>query len=355
MTVDADTTDADISPEPGPLFHLSGIVSCDVTGPVVVTLSSETGRHQANSVCPVGGYQFDGLAPGVYEVFATLPDGSAAGFIELFLDRDYGSGTVQVTKSPIVDIEVRRADIAVALSGRRQDMSEGDAPHDIARPRATLTPGHWEMRARVPPGQYVESIDNLRSAPRRPGKAERAADWFEVFIESRGPARIRITVSDQAGQITGRVMTDSKGVPGAPVFLWAAADSARRSLGGALQTLSDTEGRFRFDSLPPGEYRMLASFDVNEIDEEVVETTRAVGVHVEASQTASVELAVWIAPLIRCGLFHVIDDQETDRPLIGRKLQSDLLLEGDKEVWPRVRGRRWIIGRTAWPSMPGRA
>src|SRR5258706_15930598 len=47
---------------------------------------------------------------------------------------------------------------------------------------------------------------------------------------------------------------------------------------------------------------------------------------------------------IRCRLFHVIDDQDTDRPLIGRKLQSYLLLEGDKEVWPRVRGRRWITG-----------
>jgi hypothetical protein len=296
VTVDADTTDADISPEPGALFHLSGIVSCDVTGPVVVTLSSETGRHQANSACPVGGYQFDGLAPGAYEVFATLPDGSASGFIELFLDRDYGSGTVQVTKSPVVDIEVRRADIAVALTGRRQDLSESETPHDIARPRATLAPGHWEMRARAPAGQYVESIENLRSGPRRPGKAERAADWFEVFVESRAPSRIRITVSDQAGQISGRVMTDSKAVPGAPIFLWPVAESARRSLGGALQTLSDIEGRFRFASLPPGEYRMLASFDVNEIDEEVVETTRAVGVHVEASQAATVELAVWAAP-----------------------------------------------------------
>src|SRR5260370_15443121 len=261
VTVDADTTDADISPEPGPLFHLSGLISGDVTGPVLVTLSSETGRHQANSICPVGGYQFDGLAPGVYEVFATLPDGSAAGFIELFLDRDYGSATVQVTKSPVVDIEVRPANVAVTLTGRRQYMSEGETPHDIPRPRATLTPGHWEMRASVRAGQYVESIDNLRSAPRRPSKVERVSDWFEVFVESRAPARIRITVSDQAGQISGRAMTDAKGVARAPLFLWAAADSARRSLGGALQTRVGTDGRVRFAHLPPWAYPRLARFD----------------------------------------------------------------------------------------------
>jgi hypothetical protein len=242
------------------------------------------------------------LAPGIYEVFASLPDGASAGFIELFLDRDSEAGNVQVMQSPVVDFEVRRAgsnalaDIPLTLTGRRQDLSEAEAERDIARPRSTLAPGHWELRAHPPAGQYVESIVNLRSAPRRPGRAERASDWFEVFIEARFPSRIRITVSDQAGQIAGKVMTDSKPVPGAPVFLWPVAEASRRSLSGPLQALSDTEGRFRFDSLPPGDYRMLASFDVNEIDEELVEMSRAAIVHADASQTTNIELPVWIAP-----------------------------------------------------------
>ena len=69
-----------------------------------------------------------------------------------------------------------------------------------------------------------------------------------------------------------------------------------RSLSGPLQGLSDTDGRFRFDSLPPGDYRILASFDVNEIDEELMETSHAVVVHAGASQTATIELPVWMAP-----------------------------------------------------------
>jgi len=106
----------------------------------------------------------------------------------------------------------------------------------------------------------------------------------------------RKEVTDQAGEIAGRVMADSKPAPGVPVFLWPLAESARRSLSGPLQGLSDTDGRFRFDSLPPGDYRILASFDVNEIDEELMETSHAVVVHAGASQTATIELPVWMAP-----------------------------------------------------------
>jgi hypothetical protein len=63
-----------------------------------------------------------------------------------------------------------------------------------------------------------------------------------------------------------------------------------------LQTLTDVEGRFRFDSLPPGEYRALASFDVNEVDQDLMELSQAAVVHATASQTATVDLAVWVAP-----------------------------------------------------------
>jgi protocatechuate 3,4-dioxygenase beta subunit len=304
VTVDADTTDTDVNPEPGSLFRLGGMIYCDTGGPVTVTLSSETGRRRTRSSCPKGSYQFEGLAPAVYEVYATLEDGTAAGFIELFLDQDNIAGTVQVMQSPAVEFEVRRpgsnnvaADIPLTLIGRRQDVAETDASREISQPRTTLAPGHWEFRAQVPAGQYVESIANVRNPPRRTWKAERSSDWYDVFIEQRAPSRIRITVSDQAGQITGKVMADStKPVAAAPVFLWPVAESARRSLNGPLQMLTDTDGRFRFDSLPPGDYRVLASFDINEIDQELLELSHAPVVHADASQTATIDLPVWIAP-----------------------------------------------------------
>ncbi|MDQ6760120.1 MAG: carboxypeptidase-like regulatory domain-containing protein [Acidobacteriota bacterium] len=300
--VDADTTDADISPEPGTLFHLGGVVTCDTLGAVIVTLSSETGRRRTQTECGFP-YRFDSVAPGVYEISAVMQGATPAGYVELFADRDTESANIQILQLPTVEIEVRRAgsgataEDTVTLTGRRQDMTEIETSREIAGRRVSLAPGHWEFRARVAAGQYVESIVNLRGAPRRPWKAERPPDWYDVFIEPRFPSRIRITVSDQAGQITGGVLGDSsKPVPGIPVFLWPVAETARRSLSGPIQVLSDDAGRFSFGSLPPGDYRLLASFDVNEIDSEIIELSRAPVVHAEASQTARIDLPVWIAP-----------------------------------------------------------
>jgi hypothetical protein len=59
--------------------------------------------------------------------------------------------------------------------------------------------------------------------------------------------------------------------------------------------LSDTEGRVRFDSLPPGDYRLLASFDVYEADHDLMEANGAL-IRGEASRTTTIDLPVWVAP-----------------------------------------------------------
>jgi len=301
VIVNADATDADVSPEPGTLFNLSGLIQCDTLGPVTVTLSSETGRRSTRSACNLG-YRFEGLAPGVYEVFARMQDGTSSGFTELFLERDSESGNVQLMQLPQVDFEVQRGssvsatDRSVRLTGRRRELSETEPEREITKFQTTLDPGHWEFRAQPARGQYVESIGNLHAQPRRPWNAQPAADWFEVFIPPRYSSRIRIKVSDQAARIDGRVVTDGKPVPGAPVFLWPVADSARRSLSGSLQTLTNTDGRFGFENLPPSDYRILASFDVNEIDAELMDLSNALTVHSDAMRSTTIDLPVWTAP-----------------------------------------------------------
>jgi len=86
VLVDTDTKDVDIQPEEGTLFDVGGRVDCYVPGPVTVTLSSETGRRATEASCR-GGYLFEGVAAGDYEIFAELRDGSAAGFIEYSVRR----------------------------------------------------------------------------------------------------------------------------------------------------------------------------------------------------------------------------------------------------------------------------
>ena len=302
VVADADTTDADVSPEPGALFHLGGMIGCDKDGLVNVTLSSETSRRTVRSAC-FHTYRFDGVAPAFYEIFAQLEDGSSAGFAEFALDRDSDSGGVQLMQIPKVDIDVRRsgssayANIPVQITGRRYDLSESAASIDIRTPRATLAPGHWELSAHAPAGQYIESITNFYNAPRRVHPPEHPSGWFDVFIPQGYPGRLRITVSDQAGQINGTVLTTGgQPMPGAPIFLWPTTEASRRSLGGARETLSNIAGAFHFDSLPPGDYRVLASFDILEIDEDLIEQSHAPTVHAEARQTASIDLPIWTAP-----------------------------------------------------------
>ncbi|MGI8742699.1 MAG: hypothetical protein ACR2NN_09035 [Bryobacteraceae bacterium] len=93
-------------------------------------------------------------------------------------------------------IEVRHAgsnspaNIPITLTGRRQDLMETAPAREITGQRVAFASGHWGFRARVPAGQYVESIVNLRGAPRRSVRAGHAtAGWvcdIEVEVKRRG-------------------------------------------------------------------------------------------------------------------------------------------------------------------------
>ena len=276
-----------------------GLIGCDPLSPVNVILSSETGRRSQQSGCGKV-YRFDGLSPGVYEVFATTPDGMLAAYLEISLERDHDAASLQLMQVPRVTFDVRRAgtnaraEVPISIEGRRQDLSEAAPPEELKS--GFLAPGHWEMRARVPAGQYVESITSTGGPPSRLWQPFRAADWFEVFIPAGRSSIIRIMVSDQAGQIQGRVLRGGKPVPTVPVFLWPVGEATRRSLGGDREIRADTDGNFRFETLPPGDYRLLASFDVNELDEDLMLISDAPTIALEKSATARIDLPLWIAP-----------------------------------------------------------
>jgi len=301
VRVDEETADADIRPEFGTLFHLTGKILCPA-GPVAVTLSSDVGRRVTAGACGRP-YTFQGLAPGAYEVFATSSDETQSGFAELFLDRDSANGDVQLIANPQVDFEARRPGstspikVPMKISGRRQDLAEADTEREINALRSVLAPGHWEMRAAPGPGQYIESIANFLPSARRIIN-DRPTEWFDVQIQSRLAERVIISISDQAGTINGAVVADGKSVPAAPVFLWPVSEGSRRSLGGPKQVLSDTEGQFSFDALPPGDYRLLATFDVSlgEIDADLMESAHAQTLPVASSQRINSDVRLILLP-----------------------------------------------------------
>ena len=105
-------------------------------------------RARDGGAC-AGQYAFEGVAPGMYEVYATTAHGVSAGFIELTLDRDTESASIQLTALPRVEFLTRhpnssvRENIPVKVSGRRQDFSEAEVERDIVTPRTMLAPGRW--------------------------------------------------------------------------------------------------------------------------------------------------------------------------------------------------------------------
>ncbi len=253
VRLDADTPDADLRPDVGSLFTLTIQVLC-TQGPAMLTLTSETTRHLVNAPCG-GTTVFRDLAPGRYELLGVSPDGSQAAYWSTDLGGNATRG-IQLTELPTVWPE------APAIA-RRIDPYEATPFVEVPARRTALLPGTWEFRAATPPDRYAEP----RLEPLAPG----------------GYHRLRPLLSAQAGQIEGRV----KNSAGCFVLLWAATDRNQQILGGPRQVIADVEGRFAFPGLPPGDYRLMASYDQSALDSDSL----GEGFAVNAGQTTVVELA----------------------------------------------------------------
>jgi hypothetical protein len=283
-------------------FGVRGFITCEMHGPVLVTLFSETEHRVSRTFCGVapGSYDFKGLSAGDYEIVAAAETGNASAFEEFTLGGNFRLN-LSLQSWPEVEIEIgsgesgEAANIPVKLVGRPKTLAGTGNAVEISGSRTRLAPGYWELRAIVPDGYYSDAITN-RSARQRRRNTPHSSAGFEVFLEPQRLSRIRVSLYDQAGKITGTVKADAKPIAGAPVFLWPVAENARRSLGGSLQTVADTEGNFHFGNLLPGDYRLLASFDVNEFDEELAQLSNAPVVTCKPRESATIELAPWIAP-----------------------------------------------------------
>lgn len=291
--VDQEAGFADLRPIPGRLFHIGGLVVCPVEHVATVTLSSEIEKRSTNVACG-SKYSFEGLAPGPHELLAEVTGIAYSGFVEQFFNRDNDGVTINTGPLPRIDVVLsgvnRGISNTIPITGHRQDRAELDKDRPISFP-GTLTPGHWLMSALVGPNQYVEDI-SAAAYGQRPAQPP---DAFDAMIQ--GFTRITVKISDQAGEMAGVVKgPDSNPVPGAPVFLYAVTESARRSIGGSHQTFAGTDGRYLFTGLPPGDYRIIATFDVREVDADLLDYARIDITRLAQAEKKTADLALWIAP-----------------------------------------------------------
>ena len=288
-----DSTGVDVRPSEGRLFSLSGVAVTNPPGmTATITLVSDMGRQTMQGSV----FHFVGLAPAAYEVYAeTQGNPYQASYTSLGgLDHDT-SVTLQLLPVRERQIEVNPAppggSASVQILARRKDLAGVGEPAAlrVANNRALLTPGRWELMPTPPPGYYVSGFSG--SPPGR-GEVSRPDGWNEVAAAYY--SSIRFTLSSGPGAVHGVVKSSGETVAGAPVYLEAYDPVTRKRVTDLRTVRTDMRGLYRFESLAPGVYRVLSTFEYRSPDSAEMEMAGAQTASVAASGDLAVDLDLYV-------------------------------------------------------------
>jgi hypothetical protein len=160
---------------------------------------------------------------------------------------------------------------------QRVDLAGAEAWVALTGERTPLTPGWWQFTARPPAGSYLADIKASSRVQRR----EPHPEWFELNLEFVNEATVNAPT--RAARLSG------KAAVGAPVYLLPVSPLARRQMNGARTTRADKTGIYRFDSLAPGNYLVLSSYDVAEMTEEAMMAGQAKPITIEEGRAMVVD------------------------------------------------------------------
>lgn len=288
---DADTSEQDLRPFPGKLFKLSGRVSGCPPGElsIKVTLASDTGRKETTTSCMDGGFGFDQLSQGSYELLAesaTIP--TTAAWIEFRLFQDSTKYMALESKRPLQlseQVDNAAADAKRILLRRRDLAGETNTFTSFE----AMLPGVWDVY--LPPTAPV-AMKSFRISPPSRDRSSTTVLAHSFEIPNNPYLNVTVQLSKNGGTVSGIVRDGKDPVPAAPVFLVPMDDKVRRLTNGTRQILSDLGGQFAFRNLPAGEYRIVSSSDVDEVTNEMLEKLQAPVVKVSEGGTANVNLEV---------------------------------------------------------------
>ncbi|HLY16282.1 MAG TPA: carboxypeptidase-like regulatory domain-containing protein [Bryobacteraceae bacterium] len=280
VDLDQQAEDIDIRPLPGKLFRVSGRVIVQPQIPVKVTLISDAGRVQTQTA---GAFSFDQIAPGNYELIAEADDPFGRGKLGTYREMPVDNDTeIQVQLNPWRETEFRMQDEkgnSVDVSGakitaRRKDLDGGGHPEvlKLNNGRAALGPGRWEMSAAPPAGYYATALIGGSGLPE--SQRGRADGWTEVML--RDANAILIKLSSRPASIHGLVNGPGHDpAPGAPVYLETFDPETHKRLMDLRVIRSDLRGRYHFNGLAPGAYRILSTFEYENPDADAMEAAGA--------------------------------------------------------------------------------
>ena len=271
---DQEANDVDVRPLPGRLYSLS--VEVTPRNPdTTITLVSEMGRKTIEApAC-----RFAGVPPGDYELFAQSPaePGPGESFqcayqrislgadakVSLLLRPPAG---VSVSGAPANDpgeVRIRRADLAGAGPPSVLPLQNG---------AATIPAGRWEVMLLPPAGAYVSNLTGSIFLARR----GRPDGWQEIASPPLpGIGGVRFILSGGASAIHGVVKNSDDPMSGVPVYLEAYDANANKRVADLCIATADMHGRYHFENLAPGTYRILGTFEYLSPDVEIMDAAGA--------------------------------------------------------------------------------
>jgi hypothetical protein len=269
-----------------PMASVSGVVSVTPgTTPPSVTMArlgeivSPEGTRSARADAE-GRFTFAGIPPGQYILFARGPAQWASA--EIAVDGD-DITNVGLSMQPSLTIAGRLAfegsrpapDVAgVRLPFMPAGQTIGN--FQIGLPQIQLEPGGRFVVAGIVPGAY--RLGAMQSQPTQGIRTPIGGWWLKsIVVNGRdildAPLDIRqgtddavATFTDQASELAG-VVKDAQGRPASELFVVVFSSdrsswfvNSRRVAGVRV----DAEGRYTIRNLPPGEYRAVATADVEQ-------------------------------------------------------------------------------------------
>jgi len=275
----------DVRPVAGSLCSIAVEARSFPPGAVIrLTLASEMGRTTVLGTA----YQFTGLAPGTYDVYAETNaqpgDNAPAAYQRIAVSHDTKVTLLAETPIPVVIASAPDGDSG-RMWFRHKDLAGTGETFTAAlvHGRAAIPAGRWEVMLQPPAGYYVSSVMGTG------GPQGRADGWNEIV----GRGYIRFSVAAGPGGVRGTVRNSGDAVAGAPVYLEGWDGPSRKRVGELKTTRTDMRGVYSFDGLAPGEYRVLSTFEYSAPEAETMgEAATEVTVDAQAAKTQDLDLYV---------------------------------------------------------------
>ncbi|OFW03410.1 MAG: hypothetical protein A3H96_20600 [Acidobacteria bacterium RIFCSPLOWO2_02_FULL_67_36] len=255
-----------------------------ITGAVIMSPIHGEGLSAVPSqdvmILPDGSFSFKNVPPGNYQIRArgeTDPQGTSSFATFRILVEGHDITNLVMTLLPgasvegTVSLEAGRAAAAPAVTGLRvrAPFTDGTSFGDSLT-GTVQADGSYRIRG-IMPGNHVIIVEGLPESWVLKSVVYRGHDITDVGLDADRNERhqdVRITVTDAASEIAG-VVHDAKGAPvvDATVMIIPIAPQFWRPTSRRFALLhTDAAGRYRIKGLPPGEYRALASIEIDETE-----------------------------------------------------------------------------------------